>query len=342
MSATNNEIDETPYPQGRCLSTLRLTRGQPWSRGAIDHLWNGRKVSPQLDFDLPEFHRFRREHSDRISISGVQDKLSLKIDRGRLVPTETEGTYILKPVPSTLGLELQDQVPANEHLTMQLANQLAGIDTAANGLVFFTDSAPAYVVRRFDRDPDSGLKRPQEDFCQLSNRTRASHGRNFKYDGSYEEVGRLLERYCAAYAIEIEKLFRLIVFNYAVGNGDAHFKNFSLVPTPFGDHVLSPAYDLLNTNLHLPAESRTALDLFDGEFETKAFRRHGFYTQSDFLELAERYRMQPQRARRIVTEIAGLADGAEDLMSRSFLSEPARSRYRQILDDRAKALAMEG
>ena len=65
----------TPYPPDRCLSTLRPTKGQAWSRGAVQHLWNGRKVSPILTFDLPAFHRFRLERSDRISLSGVQDKI---------------------------------------------------------------------------------------------------------------------------------------------------------------------------------------------------------------------------------------------------------------------------
>jgi len=332
---------DAPYPPDRCLSTLRPTRGQPWSRGAVKNLWNGRKVSPVLEFDLPEFHRFRRDHSDRISISGVQDKISVKLDRGVLVPTEIDGEYLLKPVPSTPGLEFQGDVPVNEHLTMQLASQVAQIAAPPNGLVFFRDGSPAYVVKRFDRDPKTGRKHPQEDFCQLSGRSRETHGRNFKYDGSCEELGRVLEQFCPSYAIEIEKLFRLIVFNYAVGNGDAHFKNFSLVPTPLGDFVLSPAYDLVNTSLHLPTESPLALELFADDFETESFRRNGFYSRADFVELARRFRMKPERATRIVDQVTSLgAAKAEVLLEASLLSEEAHDRYRRILWDRDRALRM--
>jgi len=297
-------------------------------------------VAPILDFDLPEFHQFRVDHSDRISISGAQEKVSVRIDKGKLVPTETDGQYILKPVPSMPSLDSREEVPANEHVSMQIAAQVFGIDAPPNGIVFFNDGSPAYIVKRFDRDPATGEKRRQEDFCQLSNRTRESHGKNYKYDGSYEELGRTLKQYCGAYAIEIEKLFRLIVFNYAIGNGDAHFKNFSLVPTPLDDFVLSPAYDLLNTKLHLPTESSTALDFFADDFETEEFRQNAFYTGADFMELAERFEMKADRAENIVRSIESLPDKADGLVSVSLLSEAARDSYMAVVRDRARAVLM--
>lgn len=331
---------KTPYPGNRCLSTLRETQGPPWSRGAVANLWDGRTVAPILDFDLPEFHQFRVDHSDRISISGVQEKISVRIEKGKLVPTESDGQYILKPVPSMPSLESREEVPTNEHVSMQIAAQAFGIDVPPNGIVFFKDGSPAYIVKRFDRDPISGVKRPQEDFCQLSNRTRTTHGQHYKYDGSYEELGRILKQYCGAYAIEIEKLFRLIVFNYVIGNGDAHFKNFSLVPTPLGDFVLSPAYDLLNTKLHLPTESSTALDFFADDFETEAFRQNAFYSGADFLELARRFGMKPDRAECILRSVESLPDQADALVSRSLLSEAARASYLAVVRERARAVLM--
>ncbi len=132
----------------------------------------------------------------------------------------------------------------------------------------------------------TGLKLAQEDFCQLAGRSRATHGENYKYDGSYEEMGQLLRRYCPAW--KVEKLFALIAFNYVYSNGDAHLKNFSLLESPFGDSILSPAYDLLCTSLHLPHESRTALEFFE-DFTTPSFDANGFCKRPDFLELAARF-----------------------------------------------------
>lgn len=328
-----------PTAGNRCLSTLRDTSGKPYSRGAITQLWNGRKVSPVLDFDLPEFHRYLRENANQISISGVQDKVSVKIEGGKLVPTKEGGEYIIKPIPSTPGPEFQGQVPANEHITMQIASQVAGIPAPPNGLVFFPDGSPAYIVKRFDRDFSTCEKLPQEDFCQLSKRTRTTHGRNYKYDGSYEEVGQVLKRFCPSYAIEIEKLFRLILFNYLIGNVDAHFKNFSLSETPLGDFALSPAYDLLNTSLHTPTESRAALDMFSNDYETDSFCKLGFYSSADFKELAQRFGMKEKRTHRIISDLTGKEQDACELLDRSFLSPEAKSVYRIVMTDRFKAVA---
>ena len=326
-----------PYPENLCLSTLRTTKGQPYSAGAKRALWNGRKVSPVLTFDLPGFHRVQRDSADRMSISGVQDKLSVKIEKGQLVATTEGGEYLLKPVPSTPGLEFQDAVPANEQLTMQIAARVFGIPVAPNGLVFFSDGHPAYVCRRFDRDLDTGEKLHAEDFCQLANRSELTHGRNYKYESSYEELGGLLKRYCPAYRIESEKLYRLIAFNYFAGNGDAHLKNFSIVHTPDGDPVLSPAYDLVNTKLHLPNETSTALDLFQ-DHETPEYQQRGFYSGADFRELAGLYELVESRAGKIIGSMSSVPDAVHDLIDRSLLGDEAREHYRAVLEDRARAL----
>ncbi len=333
-------MSELPETYTRCLSTLRPTSGQPYSRGAQKNLWGGRKVSPVLGFDQPKFHSYRREHADRISISGVQDKLSVKLEKGQLIPTDSDGEYILKPIPSDMGLDYVDQVPANEHLTMQIASQLGGIKTAENGIVYFPDGAPAYIVKRFDRSPVGGERLPQEDFCQLSGRSRASHGESYKYDGSYEELGECLRRYCPSYTIEIEKLYRVILFNYVFCNGDAHLKNFSVSPTEMGDFALSPAYDLLHTKLHVPTETRLALDLFaDPDFETASYQAHGFHTDECFSELADRYGMQPARAKRIRDQIALAGEKAQGMIEVSLLSRAAQGIYLEQVQDRMRAVA---
>ena len=51
--------------------------------------------------------------------------------------------------------------------------------------------------------------------------------------------------------VEKLKFFRIVVFNYLTCNDDAHLKNFSLMSPDGRDYRLTPAYDLLNTHLHL-------------------------------------------------------------------------------------------
>ena len=309
-----------------CHSSLRPIESEGYAPAARRALTDGNKQFPhRLSFARSDVISFRSEHIEHMSISGVQDKISLKLERGgKLRPTEKDGVYILKPIPSTPLPAFQHDVPANEHLTMQVAGQLFGITVPPNACVELSDGEPAYLVKRFDRRTD-GTKIAQEDFCQLSGRSPDS-GKNYKYAGSYEEIGRLLKQYCAAYRTESEKLFRMVCFNYLFSNGDAHLKNFSLRQTVQGDYLLSPAYDLLCTSLHLPNESVTALDLFD-DFESDYFKQNGFYGRPDFIELARRFEIPEPRANAMLDSFASTADPVQQLVHRSFISDDAKQDY---------------
>src|SRR5690606_26432601 len=146
------------------------------------------------------------ENRKRISISGVQEKLSLLLEKNilRLTKEGEQGTYILKPVPG--DLKKVDQVPANEHLTMQIAKQVYRLNTAENAMIFFKNGSPAYITKRFDVKED-GNKWGKEDFATLAGKTKDNAGANFKYEYSYEEVGILIQKYVPAWRVEIEKYF---------------------------------------------------------------------------------------------------------------------------------------
>ncbi len=309
-----------------CHSSLSPTESEGYAPAARRALTGGNKQFPhRLSFARSDVISFRTEHIEHMSISGVQDKISLKLDRGgKLRPTEKDGEYILKPIPSTPLPAFQNDVPANEHLTMQIAGQLFGIAIPPNACVELSDGEPAYLVKRFDRRAD-GTKIAQEDFCQLSGRSPDS-GKNYKYEGSYEEVGRLLKQYCAAYRTESEKLFRLVCFNYLFSNGDAHLKNFSLQQTVQNDYLLAPAYDLLCTSIHLPNESITALELFD-DFESNYFKQNGFYGKPDFVELARRFEIPETRANAILDSYVSTTDPVKQLIQRSFMSNDGQKDY---------------
>ena len=117
----------------------------------LRRLFNGRKVSHVLPYNVPasdeEVAKEFMENRKRISISGVQEKLSLLLEKNelRLTREGEKGTYILKPIPR--DVRYPDQVPANEHLTMQIARQVFGINTADSALIFFKEGTPAYLTR---------------------------------------------------------------------------------------------------------------------------------------------------------------------------------------------------
>ena len=134
-------------------------------------LFGGKKVPHVLSFSRPVYNRAKLSAAGaRLSISGVQTKMSLALREGRLEMTEAGGQYILKPIPHG-EFRHMDAVPANEHLTMQIAKQVYDINTAENAIIFFKDGSPAYVTKRFDVKPD-GTKWGKEDFATLAGKTK--------------------------------------------------------------------------------------------------------------------------------------------------------------------------
>ena len=293
----------------------------------------------RLDFSASDLNLpVNREKTRRASISGVQDKVQLKRVRGGFAVVESGGDYILKPVPRNTYAELASDIPANEALTMDIAEKVFRVKTAEHELVEMKDGEYAYLTRRFDRR--DGERVQQEDFCQLAGHTPETHGENYKYDASYEELADLMRRFCPAAAVENPKVFFLILFNYVFANGDAHLKNFSLYRSEQGDYILTPAYDLLNTAVHFPNEpTATGLEFFaDGHF-TPAYETLGFYSSADFIELGVAFGVLEEDVRGMISLFNVRRDESERMIDESHLSAEAKSRYLAKFFDRLKAIA---
>lgn len=316
--------------EGYCLSCRKL-------------MFGGARVPAVLSFDAPNNENLAhfQSHSKRLSISGAQLKYSLRLNNKELVLTEAGGQYIIKPIPPAKQFAHIDSIPENEHLTMQIAAQVFKIPVAANVLIFFKDGAPAYLTKRFDVRPEGG-KYLQEDFAQLSGQTARTHGENFKYEGSYEDIGKRIQQFVPASIVALERLFMQVVFNYVFSNGDAHLKNFSLIRNNEGEYQLSPAYDLLSSVIHNPHESDTALDLYEGDHNAAFYCTYGYYGANDFLELARRLSILPKRAERILGIFLNKKEMAIQMVNDSFLQEDVKQIYVKHVEDRVKRISFNG
>jgi len=302
-----------------------------YSPSCLRNLFNGKKVNHVLPYEAPqqseEVAEQFMENRKRISISGVQEKLSFLLEKNvlRLTKEGEQGTYILKPIPR--DLKKVDQVPANEHLTMQIAKQVYGLKTAENAMIFFKNSSPAYITKRFDVK-ENGSKWGKEDFASLAGKTKDNAGANFKYEYSYEEAGMLIQKFVPAWRIEIEKYFSLVVFNFLFSNGDAHLKNFSLLESSSGDYLLSPAYDLVNTKLHVD-DTDFALDkgLFADDYTSEQYKKSGHPSKTDFTEFAMRIGVAESRVEKLLNPFLEKQPLMETLVSRSFLTEANKRGY---------------
>lgn len=324
-----------------CPCTLS-TGFNEFSPTALKKLFNGKKVSYILPFPSPhnsaETRKHFSENRNRISISGVQEKLSLVLEKNvlRLTKAGEQGEYILKVVPHDLNHV--ESLPANEHLTMQIAAQLFKIKTAENALVFFNDGEPAYLTKRFDRDTQ-GNKILQEDFASLAQKTAENAGESYKYSGSYEDVATLIRANIGAATTELLKFYKVVLFNYLFSNGDAHLKNFSILETSDGDSILSPMYDLLCTRLHVDDTYFALQDaLFSNNYETESMKINGYAAYDDFFQFGKKLQLPESKIRSVLHEFISSEKKVSEMVKRSFLSKELQKKYLAYFQERLKAV----
>ena len=302
----------------------------------IKQLSDGKNIScelPYRHFDDNVGIDLFNNNSKRISVSGVQIKYSLVADDGilRLTKEGEQGEFILKPVPN--NLRNKEFCPANEHLTMQIAAQVYGIPTAPNGLCFFQDGTPAYFVRRFDLSEKGKLQK--EDFASLAGLTRKNGGSDYKYDNlAYEEFAGIIDKYSSVPQVDKLRFFELILFNFVYSNGDAHLKNFSLLEEKKGRFRLSPAYDLLNTHLHI---NDGIFAMSKGLFvnpEPDYFGGASAVTGKTFYHFGLKIGLPERLVNSCLEKYSKIYELTDQLIEHSFLSKELKKQYRLMYKSR--------
>ncbi len=305
------------------ISLEPLPAGREYSEAGLKSIHPKLKHLEPLEYSYEEQLKEVRRRSDKMSIQGVQPKLSavLKLKDSSFALVNRGGRFILKPNPLAY-----EEVPANEALTMSMASAV-GIDVPVHGLLRAQDDSWVYFVKRYDRVGRSG-KVHVEDFAQLSASTRET-----KYDSSLERVVQLVDKFCTFPAVERPKLAKRLLFCFLTGNEDMHLKNFSIW-VQGGVVSLTPAYDLLNSTLVLEnAKEESALPL-DGKKKN--------LTRKLWLDYfcRERLKMAEGQVDKILQDLRGGMPEFDGLIGRSLLSEERKLGYREILDERAKRLGL--
>ena len=213
-------------------------------------MFNSSKL-PDIGFGLADISQQAQKLAGKLSISGVQPKLSVKLDKKQnmLIVANEGGEYILKPQTPNFA-----HIPENEQCCMDIAQEL-NIDVPPHCLISLKDKSLAYVVKRFDRE--KGAKIHQEDFAQILEA-------NDKYKGSVEQIGRRLKEVSTAPGYDAQLLFERVVLNFILGNGDAHLKNYSL-SYKGDDRRLSPVYDIVCSRLAIPDEKEESAININGK-----------------------------------------------------------------------------
>jgi len=210
----------------------------------------------------------RLQEDMRLSLAGAQEKIALyhdpenDIKDGWYVPSQgAPSTHIIKP---GLREAFYPSVTLNEFLCMRTAKN-CGIQTANVYLLY--PKTPVIIIQRYDRTIDenvvNGFKTVtrihQEDFCQA---TGIKSSLKYEQDGGpgFRQIRDLLSMYAKRPFEDVLTVVKLAVFNYLIGNCDAHAKNFSLLYNDDGSISLAPAYDLISSTI------------YDGRFGSKLSR----------------------------------------------------------------------
>ncbi len=274
----------------------------------------GTTVLPELLLDkklIEDLAKFTV--NQRIAITGVQPKLSVKLESiqgsgKRLTIVGLWGNYILKHQNSHYG-----QMPEVEDLTMHLAS-IFKIETCQHCLLRASDGQLAYLAKRFDRKNSEKIH--VEDFCQL-----AEFQTEQKYDGSYERCGKLISKYCTNSGLDVINYFELLIFSFLSGNNDMHLKNFSVLHKN-EKVVLSPAYDLINGHLVNPKDKEDVALTLNGK--KKNLSRH------DFESLARVLKIPDITVIRIIDKFKKGTIEVFELIDNSFISESYKRDYKDI------------
>jgi serine/threonine-protein kinase HipA len=266
------------------------------------------------------------------SVTGVQPKLSLDINRGaknepdKLTIVGLWGNYILKPQSP-----VYKAMPELEDLTMRLA-ELSGIATAVHGLIRMADGELAYITRRMDRG-DGGEKLSMLDMCQLTNRLT-----EHKYRGAYVQLAQTIKRYSATPMLDVQRFWEIVLFSWITGNSDMHCKNFSLIERRGIGYQLSPAYDLLAVLLTgIKDDDELAMPLVGfGAEDGKAINGFG---RMSFLGAMTQSGIEDKVANRIIDKMILSARKWDKVIDSSFLVEEMKSAYKSLVAERLERLA---
>jgi serine/threonine-protein kinase HipA len=252
---------------------------------------------------LPRRPLLAGEEGIRLSLAGAQDKIAVRVldDQISIPLGGAPSTHILKP-----AIEHFDGSVFNEALCMKLARAV-GMPTA-KAEIGNVEGIDYLLVERYDRAmsplfPGGPLylkREHQEDFCQALGIVSEKKYQN-EGGPSLKQCFGLLREISSAPVIDLQSLLDVVIFNFLVGNDDAHAKNFSFLYSEGAvltrQTRLAPFYDLLCTSYYPELARKMAMKIGGEYVSDKIFPKH-------FEKLAEEAGLAKPMVRRRVPELA--------------------------------------
>ena len=308
----------------KCLYCYKeLEEGQVDFHPGCAKAFFGTESAPLLPYTRDNMSELARQViRSSASVTGVQAKMSLDVDRGgknepaKFTIVGLWGKYIFKPQSGKYPC-----LPEVEDLTMKMA-AAAHIRTAKHTLIRLADGELGYLTLRMDRSRNGG-KISMLDLCQLSNRLT-----EHKYYGTYQQLAETIKKYSSAPMLDVQRFWEVVLFSWMTGNSDMHCKNFSLIDSGGGEYSLAPAYDLLAVLLADPADTEEMALSFRTGGEKAGF------TRETFLSAMTESGLSDAQAGTILRRITSAAPAWRQLIEESFLPRSMKDAYQRLLENR--------
>ncbi|MHB1947474.1 MAG: HipA domain-containing protein [Gammaproteobacteria bacterium] len=211
---------------------------------------------------LPSRPLLAGEKDVRLSLAGVQDKIAIyKENDTYFIPLDSSpSTHILKP-----DLGIYEGVIFNEAFCLQLARKI-GL-SVADAEIKKIEDINYLLIKRYDRilnsDTNKIIRLHQEDFCQALGIASSNKYQN-EGGPSLKQCFELIRRESSIPILDLQRLINAVIFNFLIGNCDAHGKNFSFL---YLDQLqLAPLYDLVCTLYYEELNQDMAMKL-GGEYK---------------------------------------------------------------------------
>ena len=287
----------------------------------------GLPVPPVMEYTIDQMLELgEKVIKEQTTVTGVQPKLSLGIRNmaqkntpKKLTIMGVWGAYILKP-PS----EYYESLPELEDLTMHLA-EITGIQTVPHTLIRLKSGELSYLTKRIDRKGKQ--KFHMEDMCQLTGKLTEA-----KYRGSYEQIGKAIVKYSEFPGLDAINFFEQVIFSFLTGNNDMHLKNFSLFKDPLLGYKLSPAYDMVASEL-----------VTEGDDEELALTLNGKkkkIKKSDFEMVFRQFKLDNKILENIYRRFRNVFPKWHEFINKSFLPEDLKDQYHKMIEKKAEQIEL--
>lgn len=284
--------------------------------------------------ELPKRPLMAGEAGVRLSLAGAQNKLPVRIDNNTLsLPLGyAPSTDIIKP-----AIADYEGIVYNESLCMKLAKAI-GL-SVANVETGRAEDIEYLIVKRYDRKiipvnrifvKDYSIRLHQEDFCQAlgissKNKYQAEGGPSLK------DCIHLVRVVSPISVSELQKIIDAIIFNFLIGNNDAHGKNFSIVYDRFhtvlsDDIYFAPLYDLICTTYYPNLSPTMAMKIGD-QYDSRLI------LPKDFEKMAEECGLSKPLVKKRVVEIAQKILTA---LENRIVEHPVADRVAEVIRSRCK------